>query len=364
MTNHSGPPQGHRPLDYAIDIEHASVYAGGDIGYDNAQPNGDTGKMMFRRNRNPNGLPPELHREADGGVSLRLAVARDAYTKATGGDHERCDRCELRDRKIPLGTALWYSFEIRVERDFPVVNARCVCAQIKAPYSNEDNAPLFALRIDRGRYFATVEHVYEIKDTEIKDGTETSSHVVPYSAEPSVGKVRALDHHVFGNTIRDFKELQVRAILATDSRPLPAHIENSFRWCTDLVKVTAGRPLPDDIYSWQRFTVRVAPTNIKDQDGILQLFVFDPVSGEDELVATGVGEFGHAGYPDPDNDGPLPGTGLQYFKIGPYRDKISIWGRRPAAIYVRNIRRGYWQEGPALRESLRGTAGPAGARSS
>lgn len=365
MTESSGHPDSNpRSLDYAIDIEHPSVHASGDIGYGNAQPNGDYSKMTFYRNRNPNGFAPELHREADGRLSLKLAVARDAYIEATSGDYQRCDRCELRDPKLRLGTPVWYSFEIRADPEFPVVNARCVCAQIKAPYYDEDNgSPLFALRIDRGRYVATVEHMYEIKDTAIVDGIEVSTHVTPcspYSGEPSGGKVRALDHHVFGNTARDFKELQVRAILATDSRPLPTHIEESFRWRTDLVKVIPGRPLPDDIYSWRRFTIRVAPTNIKDQDGVAQLLVFDPVSRKDELVATAVGEFGHTGYPDPDNDGPLPGTGWQYFKIGPYRDKINIWDRQPAAIYVRNIRRGYWEQGPELRDSLRGTTSPAG----
>ena len=365
MTGSSvGPNIDPAALDYEIDIEHPSVHASGDIGYGNAQPNGDYGKMTFYRNRSPNGFAPEVHVEDDGRPSLKLAVARDAYTKATSGDYERCDRCELRDPKLRLGTPVWYSFEIRADPAFPVVNARCVCAQIKAPYYDEDNgSPLFALRIDRGRYLATVEHMYEIKDTAIVDGIEVSTHVTPrstYSGAPSGGKVRALDHHVFGNTAKDFKELQVRAILATDSRPLQTHIEESFRWYTDLVKVIPERTLPDDIHSWHRFTIRVAPTNIKDQDGVVQLLVFNPGSGKDELVATAVGEFGNTGNPEPNNDGPKPGTGWQYFKIGPYRDKINIWDCRPAAIYVRNIRRGYWGEGPALRDRLRGTTSPAG----
>jgi hypothetical protein len=342
-------------LDYAIDIEHPSAHANGDIGYGNVQPNGDYRKMTFYRDKSPNGFPPTLHQEPDGQPSLKLAVAKDAYLDATDGDYERCDRCELRDPKLLLGTPVWYSFEIRADQDFPIIDARCVCAQIKAPYYDEDNgSPLFALRIDRGRYLATVEHMYEIKDTQLIDGSEVSTHVTRYSGAGSIGaKVRALDHHVFGNTARDFKELQVRAILAVNSRPLPAHIEDAFRWCSDLVKVTPGKPLPDDIYSWQRFTIQVAPTNVKDEDGVLRLLWFNPDSGEDEIVATAVGEFGHTGYPDPDNDGPLPGTGRQYFKIGPYRDKIRIWGCRPAAIYVRNIKRGFWEEGVRLRAALR-----------
>lgn len=364
MTGSSeGPNIDPASLDYEIDIEHPSIHDNGDIAYGNLRPGGgEFSKLTFYRNRSPNGFRPELCPEGEGGPSLRLAVARDAYLDAPDGDYERCDRCELRDPKLDLGTPVWYSFEIRADPAFPVIDARCVCAQIKAPYYDDNNgSPLFALRIDRGRYFATVEHMYEIKDTEIRDGSEISRHVTPYSGGPTGGKARAYDHHVFGNTARDFKELQVRAILAGDPRPLPEHIENQFRWSTDLVKTTPGKPLPDNIFAWQRFTVQVAPTDRKDEDGVLRLLWFNSASGEDEIIVTAVGEFGHTGYPDPNNDGPSPGTGKQYFKIGPYRDKINIWDSRPAAIYVRNIRRGYWGEGPALRDRLRGTTSPAGA---
>jgi len=333
-------------IDYEIDITRPSAQPNGDISY---------GAMSFFRNKSPNGLSPELHPEPDGGSSsFRLAVARDAFFGAPGDDALKNDRCELRDKKLPLGTSVWYSFEIRADPDFPVVDARCVCAQIKAPYYDADGgSPLFALRIDRGRYLATIEHLYEIKDTEIVGGSEVSRHVRPYPGPAATG-ARALDHHVFGNTARDFKELQVRAVLATDSGGLQPHLEDTFRWCTDLVSVTPGQSLPDDIHSWRRFTVRVAPTGIKDEDGILQLLVDNPVSGADELVATAIGEFGHAGYLDPEgNDGPAPGEGLQYFKIGPYRDKIRIWSDATAAIHVRNIRRGYWAEGAKLRVDLR-----------
>jgi hypothetical protein len=238
--------------DYEIDITRPSAQPNGDISY---------GAITFFRNKNPNGLSPELHPEPDGSPSsLRLAVARDAYLGVPGDDALKNDRCELRDGKLPLGTPVWYSFEMRADPDFPVVDARCVCAQIKAPYYDADGgSPLFALRIDRGRYLATIEHLYEIKDTEIIGGAEISRHVRPYPGPAATG-ARALDHHVFGNTAGDFKELQVRAVLATDSRGLQPHLEDEFRWCTDLVGVRQEKALPDDIHSWRRFTVRVAPT--------------------------------------------------------------------------------------------------------
>jgi len=330
-------------LDYQIDITNPAPQLNGDIVY---------GKMTFLRNRNPNGLKPELVEEADG-PSLRLAVVRDGFPGIASDDATRNDRCELRDAKLPLGTPVWYSFELRADPAFPEVDARCVCAQVKAPYYDADGgSPLFAPRIDRGRYLATVEHLYEIKDIEIKDGSEVSQHVKPYAGADMPG-VRALDHHVFGNTAKDFKELQVRAVLATDAGGLQTHLDDEFRWSTDLVKVSCERALPDDIRRWWRFTVRVAPTRQKDEDGVLQLLVGEPGSAIDELVATATGEFGHVGYDGPNNDGPPPDEAHQYFKIGPYRDKIRLWGDQPAAIYIRNIKRGAWADGAVLRDQLR-----------
>jgi hypothetical protein len=110
--------------------------------------------------------------------------------------------------------------------------------------------------------------------------------------------------------------------------------------------------LPDSIYDWCRFTIMVAPTQVKDEDGVLQLFVGDPRNGEQRLVATAYGEFGHAGYANPRvNTGPPPGEGLQYFKLGPYRDKWNIWGDATAAIHVRNVKRRSWTQGAEIREA-------------
>ena len=60
-----------------------------------------------------------------------------------------------------------------------------------------------------------------------------------------------------------------RAVLATDGGGLPLHLEDEFRWCTSLVKVAQENSLPKDIYRWWRFTIRGAPTRVKDKDGIL-----------------------------------------------------------------------------------------------
>jgi len=332
-------------IDYDLDIAHPNISANGDVDY---------GAMKFPRDSNPNGLAPALQSDPGdvAGPWLRLAVQKGAYTRASGGSPTTNDRCELRDGKLDLGTPVIYSFELRAEPDFPVVDARCVCAQIKAPYYDLDNgSPLVALRIDRGRYIATIEHLYEPKDAPIKNGSERSIYLTPYHGSCAGDAARAFDHHVFPNDRGDFQELQVRAVLATDADGIPPHLEAEFTFCTTGVKVTRQSPLPADIHEWWQFSIAVAPTAKKDEDGVLQLFVGK--RGETpRLVATARGELGHAGYPDAAiNTGPPPGEGKQYFKLGPYRDKWNIWDSGVAAIHVRNVTRRSWAEGVALREA-------------
>src|SRR5579872_938514 len=311
-------PTGPDDISYEIDIEKGIPSDNGDISY---------GPVTFYRKRNPNGIAPELHREGEG-TYLRLAVAKNAFTHATSGSPDSCDRCELRDTKLQLGTPVWYSFDIRAERGFPIADARFVCAQIKAPFYDADGgSPLFALRIDRGRYTATVEHLYEAKDVKYVDGSEVSRYVTRYGADWCFRSVRAFDHHIFPNSPTDAKELQIRALFATYTRELPPHVLDEFQSCTKGVTVERKNPLPDDIYRWWRFKLCVAPTSVKDMDGIVQLYVRDPGGGQERLVATAQGEFGHVGYSDAAiNTGPVPGQAEQYFKIGPYRDKFRIWG--------------------------------------
>ena len=317
------------------------------------------GAMKFDRAGSPNGVRPHVMTDADE-LCLRLAVRNGAYTDATGGEPTARDRCELRDGKIELGTPVLYSFEMRVDEAFPLVDARFVCAQIKAPFFDNNASPVFALRIDRGRYFATVEHLYQPADAPAPHGTEVSRYVRRYAGgEVPKGYVRALDHHIFGNARGDDNELQVRALMATDGAPLPAHLEDELRDITKGVvvepNVVDGMPvsLPATPREWHGFRIGMAANQRPEEAGVIQLFTFSPGGGGDVLVATAKGEFGHW---------PLPNEALgekanrdarrQYFKIGPYRDKLRIWGDAEAAVFVRNISRAPWPEGAQIRATL------------
>ena len=101
-----------------------------------------------------------------GGKAVRLAVQAGTYAGPLDepGDVAN-DRCELRGPKQVLGVDTWHGFSIRVPAGFPVRPLRLVVAQMKMPYdASGDGSPAFALRIDEGRWIATVEHLYEPED--------------------------------------------------------------------------------------------------------------------------------------------------------------------------------------------------------
>ena len=304
----------------------------------------DYGGLTFSQDNCPNGLEPDLRSEPEGDY-LRLCVQRDAYLGAAQGEPRARDRCELRDTKLHLGTPVQYAFDIRIEEGFPVVDARMVLAQVKAPYYDANGgSPLFALRFERGQFIATVEHLYEAKDAPISNGTEVSRYLSPLGEAVPQGTALAFDHHLFGNALGDDQELQIRAIMATDGIPLPAFVARDYRWTTSGICLQSHAPLPTNAYRWNRFCLRIAPTRQKDFAGLVELFVASD-AGEPVLVARATGEFGHRGYLDPEhNTGPRPDQAYQYFKIGPYRDKTRIWGDGPAAIHVRNVRRSAWPD--------------------
>lgn len=302
----------------------------------------DYGGLTFLRDNCPNGVEPTVVSDPEGAY-LRLCVEKNAYLDATLGEPRARDRCELRDRKLSLGTAVQYEFDLRVEEGFPIVDARMVLAQIKAPYYDANGgSPLFALRFERGHFVATVEHLYEAKDAPVENGSERSRYLSPRNCAVPDGAVLAFDHHLFGNAVDDDKELQVRAIVATDGSPLPGFVEEDYRWVTTGVRLERHAPLPDRPYEWNRFRLGIAPTRDKDYAGLIELRA-QPCGGEERLVARVIGEFGHRGYDDPEhNTGPRPDQAYQYFKIGPYRDKTRLWGDRPAAIHIRQVRRSTW----------------------
>jgi hypothetical protein len=291
---------------------------------EDAAGNWTIGQLTFPRGKNPDGLTPQIVTSVDGRPAIRLAVRHGTFKTSTPDDVN--DRCELREPKSPFGTEAWYGFSMRVPREFPVQPLRCVLAQIKMPYDDQGNgSPAFALRIDEGRFVASVEHLYELEDEQ--DSRFLTNPVNGVCGFPAAF---AYDHHDFSNK-RDTRDLQIRAVMATDADGLPAYLaQNEFTRCTTGIKLTTYGKLPVHDGSWIDVIFHVRPSGRKDADGIIELWV------NGEAIATAAGELGFA---SPDQRAP------QYFKIGPYRNNEAGWGDDDAWIEVRDIRRGSTRDG-------------------
>lgn len=244
--------------------------------------------------------------------ALRLSVRPNG-----GKGSERAEIWERTALRVPYDRAVWYGFSVRFADPIPQDDHRHLIAQWKreiGPAARGDYSPFLALRLVRGRLFATVETMWPAGDA--RAGTP----VRPAGRTPV--------------WLRPEKR-QMRALVATDPRwePRDARL---FRARTDRITVIdRGNPLPPPESGWIDFAVMTRPG--PDGSGHIELFA------NDRWVATVKGHIGH-------DD---PGLGpRQYFKFGPYRSACAgEW-----ALYYDNFRRSMRAEdvlGPSGAAALR-----------
>lgn len=272
------------------------------------RPSGDIvfDGLVYWRNRNPNG---EIDWTGAGPGAVRLGVRKGAYEEATAGGSAVADRSELREtnsRQLPSGTPVWYRFSLRVPPDFPDTANRFVTAQMKAPFADVDAAsPVFALRIENRRLFATVEQSY--------DAATDRPPVPAVEGRCPAGTALASRH--------DSPEYpQVRVLLATGPDGLPPRRRSEYVVCAPGSRVETFGPLPAVGDGWMDLTVFIRTG----RDGRIELHA------DGRPVATVVGALGDANPRE-----------RQYFKIGPYRNKAA----EPATIEFRRFRRAATRDG-------------------
>ena len=295
------------------------------------------GKIAFYRQKNRDGLVPQFLTDADdpGRQYVRLAVREGAYDGHLSNTNDPNDRCELREltgHEQKTGTPVYYGFSLRIPPEFEPAPERCVVAQVKMAYAGcTDYSPAFSLRVDNGRYAATVEQLYLAQD----HAAGRYLHDLQPDGTCAPGTVLAEDNSDFIHPERT--RFQIRALLAVAPPGLPPHLAKSFTRCTDGVKITNGPgKLPDNPGEWHDFVVFIGSSGKPDACGLIALYV------DGAPVASANGIFG---VPTADNQ-------AQYLKVGPYRDdNDAVWGDKIAAVDVSGIWRS--AEMPeALRQSL------------
>ncbi len=278
------------------------------------------GGLYYRDNVEQRAGSVEFQRDVTFGSAgaLKLSV-RPLFE----GEDDRSERAEVWERtalRVPYDKAVWYGFSVKFADPIPQGDHRHLIAQWKreiGPEARGDFSPFLALRLVRGRLFATV---------------ETTFPVIPRRFSLSNGA--PILTPVF---LRPGKR-QMRALVATDPgwRPPDGRLFTAY---TDRITVIhRGNELPAPHSGWIDFAVMTRPG--PDGTGRIELFA------NDRWVVTVRGHIGH------DEQGL---GSRQYFKFGPYRSAAQgEW-----TLYFDNFRRSSRSEdvlGPAGLAALRSAA--------
>lgn len=216
---------------------------------------------------------------------------------------ERAEVWEKPGDHVPYMAGAWYAFSVKFGDPIPQDDHRYVIAQWKRdiePGARTDFSPLLALRLNRGKLFATVE-----------------TGLMPYAAASGDPKHPCADGDA--PVWVSAKRGQTRALIAAQADFDAADLA-LFKSCASALKMLhPPRPLPAPASGWIDFVIYSRPGP---QGG-----------GAVEIIANGEpivsvrGQIGH------------DGAGLgesQYFKFGPYRaGGQGIW-----TMYYDNFRRG------------------------
>jgi hypothetical protein len=238
----------------------------------------------------------------DGKGALKLSV-RSGCNVSADSCSERAEIWERPKLRVPYFTPVWYGFSVKFADPIPQDDHRYLIAQWKReidPGAPGDFSPFLALRLRKGRLFATIE----------------ANHFDPVSTQPSGTPAQCGPGQTPVWMRPDTN--QMRALVATDADWQPDD-GALFNACTDKIEIIdRGNPLPTPGSGWIDFAIMTQPG--PDGSGHIEIFA------NDKWIVTIKGYIGH-------NDPPLGDN--QYFKFGPYRAAAEgEW-----TLYYDNFRR-------------------------
>lgn len=248
--------------------------------------------------------------------ALKLSV-KPLCPAGDDGCSERAEIWELTKLRAPYTEGVWYGFAVKFGDPVPQDDHRYLIAQWKReidPGAEGDFSPFLALRLFRGKLFATVE-----------------TNLLSAVSEGKAGETAACGPGETAAWLRADTN-QTRALVATDAN-FRREDGALFHACVEGIKVVDhGNKLPDPKSGWIDFAIYTKPG----PDG----------TGRIELFANGkwiVSVTGHIGHGD-------KGLGKhQYFKFGPYRAGAP----NPWTLYYDDFRRS-----PACADVLSGAPCP------
>lgn len=248
--------------------------------------------------------------------ALKLSV-KALCPVGDGGCSERAEIWELTKLRAPYTEGVWYGFAVKFADPVPQDDHRYLIAQWKReidPGAEGDFSPFLALRLFRGKLFATVE-----------------TNLLPAVSDGQAGKPAECKAGDTPAWLRADTN-QTRALVATDAN-FKAEDGALFHACVDGIKIAEhGNKLPDPKSGWIDFAIYTKPG--PDGTGRIELFA------NGKWIVSVTGHIGHGDKGLGDN---------QYFKFGPYRSGAPD----PWTVYYDDFRRS-----PFCADVLVGTACP------
>lgn len=257
----------------------------------------------------------EFQKEVSRGAGGALKLSVNPLNEVPPGT-DFSERAEIWERprlRVPYDRGIWYGFAVKFADPLPADDHRCLIAQWKReidPGHPLNFSPFFALRLNRGKLFATVEtNFHEPRG----DHAALSGYRVPVWLRPETNQMRALVATPSDWTAADGKLFDVLS--------------------SDLTVTSRGNPMPDPRSGWIDFVVYTKPG--PDGSGHIELFA------NGKWIITVKGHIGH-------NDSGLGRN--QYFKFGPYRagGQTGTW-----TLYYDDFRRS-----PRCADVMRGVPCP------
>nr|WP_245581841.1 polysaccharide lyase [Phyllobacterium phragmitis] len=249
------------------------------------------GGLYYKKNFEQSAGTVEFQRDvAQSGGALKLSV-KPHCPPTRDSCSERAEIWEKPALRVPYNEGVWYGFAVKFAEPIPQDDHRYLIAQWKreiGPDAEGDFSPFLALRLKRGKLFATVETNYIAPPATLAATTPEKKPAACASGETPVWLRPETN--------------QMRALVATDATWTPDD-GTLFSSCTRAISLTEhGNPLPAPDSGWIDFAVFTKPG--PDGSGHIEIFA----NGKPIVTVTG-----HIGHAD-------PGLGKnQYFKFGPYR---------------------------------------------
>lgn len=253
----------------------------------------ETGGLYYRQNKEQKAgtYTFQSKEKLDGQGALKLSV-QELCKSEERKCSERAEIWEKTALRVPYSKGVWYGFSVKFADPIPTNRHRYVIAQWKreiGPEAKGDFSPFLALRMNKGKLFAT---------------TESNFHPAPQSNTSdrltSCGDANAK------MWLRPESD-QMRGLIAFDKH-YSADDGKLFSACSDKIKIsTYGNNLPSPFSGWITFAIYSKPG--ADGTGHIEMFA------NGDHIVTAKGAIGHNNHGLGDN---------QYFKFGPYRDSAAV----------------------------------------